>query len=241
MLNYANIGRLDKCVLQKCIYGSCNKTLCNFKEFNKYIKNSGVDIVKLKKPFKYNEAETVNIELKNILNNILTTVSNGDNIIISSNITGNGKTTYATWLGAAYLLYKKEPGYYARCLYNDVQYPLFFIGETNLLSINKNRYLNDATKELYLKYDYICKNTELLIYDDLGTCSSDDYKNWLITIIDYRISKKLSTIYTSNYDYKQLFNALSSRLHDRVIDNTIYIQFKAKSVRGLKRVINYDN
>lgn len=157
-------------------------------------------------------------------------------LYLYSQATGTGKTTTACallneYVIRRYLWYVSEQkavpqylGYYIDLTELQVNF--------NMASMSHNQEgINDVHKIIER-----CKQVELLVLDDLGTRSvTDAFKGIMYAMIDYRVSKGLRTIYTSNESLEQLRHIFDERLYDRIRDKCIPLVFEGESKRGKRR------
>ena len=81
------------------------------------------------------------------------------------------------------------------------------------------------------------KKTPFVVLDDLGLRqASDAFRADLHTIINYRVTNGLPTVYTSNIPVEELETVFDRRFYDRVRDKkqTAVIAFKGESQRGVR-------
>ena len=160
------------------------------------------------------------VRLQEIKDNILDFVKSGNNLLIASSTTGNGKTTWAIKL---LLKYFDEiwagNGFRRRGL---------FIHVPTLLSKLKNfddPGLND--------YKNLLVNADIIIWDDIASTvlSQYDYSQ-LLSFIDQRILSKKSNIFTSNAVKQEDFEkAIGIKLTSRVLHTSEIIIFSGKDRR----------
>src|SRR5690606_28003016 len=82
------------------------------------------------------------------------------------------------------------------------------------------------------------KKTPFVICDDIGVRSSTTgFGADLHTIINYRVTNGLPTIYTSNIPVEELETVFDRRFYDRVRDKkqTAVVSFKGESQRGVRK------
>lgn len=153
-------------------------------------------------------------KLKEIKDNIVDFVSGGNQLLIYSKITGNGKTSWSIKLLQAYFnkIWLSTP---LKC---------------RALFINVPSYLLGIKENLNHKVDYIehiKKNVlecDLVIWDDISNKTGTDFEiNNLLSIIDTRISNGKANIYTSNIEPDELKNYLDIRLGSRIANASIKI------------------
>ena len=154
--------------------------------------------------------------------NIVENVEEGKNLYLFSKTTGNGKTSWAT-----------------KIINEFIRKKVFSINITNLVY-----YVNtpDLLEELRLGYETgeyknimeKVKTAKLVLFDDIGAEKSNAWvRERLYTIINYRISEGLSTIYTSNLSIEELQINLGIRVGSRLRENTTIIELVGKDKRGI--------
>lgn len=162
--------------------------------------------------------------LADIKDNIFDFVKSGKNLYIYSENTGNGKSS---WL--AKLLKSYFNNVWAGNGFRKRGYFLYL--PTFLIELKESiRHPNDELDEL----KEFLKEVDLLCIDDIAASTLSEYEhNYLLYIIDTRLSNGLSTIYSSNLDEQQLLQYLGTRLKSRVFNNSQTIRLQGKDRRGL--------
>lgn len=160
--------------------------------------------------------------LNEIKENIKKYVENGNNLYITSNNTGNGKTSWAIKILLRYFNdVWSGNGFRVRGLF--IHVPTFLV---------KLKNFNNPMPEEYLEN---VRNADLVIWDDIA-CSG--LTNWeytqLLSFIDYRIFSGKSNIYTSNVaSEEKLSEAVGSRLGSRIYANSEVIELLGSDWRGM--------
>lgn len=163
-------------------------------------------------------------KLKGIENTIEQFVNNGDNLYIYSNITGNGKTAWATRFIQAYFN-KIWPKCSLSCKALFINVPKFFLELKHSLS-NPSAYID------HIKAN-IC-SADIVVWDEVATKAATEFEHEnLLSLIDYRINLGKSNIYTSNIFPEELEIKLGMRLYSRIINNSTIIQLRGQDKRGL--------
>lgn len=162
--------------------------------------------------------------LSNIERNITQFVNNGDNLFIYSSNVGNGKTSWAIRMIQSYLgSIWPESSITCRALFVNV--PRFLLSLK--ASISKTDEYVEHIKEHILDVD-------LVIWDEVGVKSLTAYEHeHLLNLINTRLDKKKSNIYTSNLYGDVLREKVGDRLYSRIINLSINIELKGKDKRGL--------
>ena len=164
------------------------------------------------------------IYLADIKDKIVDFVEKGENLYIYSTTTGNGKTTwlskllknyfYNVWAGNGF----KKRGYY-------IDLPTFFIELKEAIN-NPNEDLNEVKEFL--------KTVDLLCIDGISPLTLSEFElNYLMYVVEYRISNGLSTIYGSNLDEQGLLRFFGTRLKSRIFNNSKIVRLQGKDRRGL--------
>lgn len=122
------------------------------------------------------------------------------------------------------------------------QVPAYFL-DVNELQELYNRFTRngvpqeigeEASREYYYKIDK-AKKSPLVVFDDIGVRSATEaFRGDLHSVINYRVSNQLPSIYTSNIPIEELGNIYDMRLADRINDLTISFYFEGGSNRGLR-------
>lgn len=161
--------------------------------------------------------------LSEIKSNMPEFVGNGNNLYISSETTGNGKTSWAIKLMLKYFddIWAGN-GFNTRALFISV--PTFLIKCKDFE--NRDPEFENIKKELL--------SVDLVIWDDIASTnmSSYDYSQ-LLMYLDSRIAAGLSNIYTGNCtDRDRLCDRLGAKLASRIwTKNTEIIIFKGGDMR----------
>lgn len=162
--------------------------------------------------------------LAEIKENIVDFVNSGKNLYIYSENVGNGKTTWLAKLLKTYF-YHVWPGNGFTVRGYFVHLPTFLIELKENIRIENEEL--EQTKE-------ILKNVDLLCVDDIAASNLSEYEhNYLLYILDKRLSEGKSTLYSSNLDETNLVQYLGNRLKSRVFNNSKIIHLQGKDRRGL--------
>lgn len=164
-------------------------------------------------------------KLKDIEKDILNFVSSGENLYIYSSTCGNGKSSWSIRLIQAY--FNKCWSFSdLGCSALFISVPRFFlslkdsISETNEYVEHIKRYVLDAP---------------LVVWDDIATKSLTSYEHeHLLNLIDSRINKKLSNIYTSNISTQDLQKLVGDRLASRIVNKSIPIELRGRDKRAFR-------
>ena len=162
--------------------------------------------------------------LAEIKDNIVDFVKQGKNLYLYSENVGNGKSSWLAkilktyfnkvWAGNGF----KKRGYF-------LYLPTFLI-ELKESIRNPNPELDDLKEFL--------KTIDLLCIDDIAASTLSEYEhNYLLYIIETRLSNGLSTLYSSNLNEQNLLQYLGTRLKSRVFNNSKIIHLQGRDRRGL--------
>lgn len=166
-------------------------------------------------------------KLKAIQDDIFNFVTNGKNLLIFSEFTGNGKTEWAkklmfSWFNSIWF----KTDLVCRGLF--VSLPRFI----NAMKSNIN------TPNEYFNYiNSLIRDVDLVVWDelnykDLASSKSTFEHDYLLDVISYRHSTGKSNIYTSNYNLENISANLGTRLSSRIIGESINIELKGADKRS---------
>lgn len=171
------------------------------------------------------EDEQVFAELNQIKLNINQFVQKGNNLLIYSAHTGNGKTSWAAKILLEYISSNSKVMFSSGC-------PGLFINVSNFLNKKKLAITNSSLLDEVQDLEQKIINSKLVVFDDLGVKDISPYEmNALYYWIDERTSNLKSTIYTSNLAPKQLEASLDPRVYSRVINYSILKEIKGGDSR----------
>ena len=164
--------------------------------------------------------------LEDVRNNIVEEVQRGLNIVITSTIVGNGKTSWAVRLLQRYLAETALDG-------RMVEKGMFVVSAQLLTEFGDYNYFQ-TMKEFLERFEKL-KTCDLLVIDEIGggSLTKASYP-YLYDLVNYRVDNNLSTIYTTNYTDEEVINLLGQRLYSRIYDTSVVIEFEASNVRGLE-------
>lgn len=164
--------------------------------------------------------------LKNYMDHVEENVELGEGLYIWSDGVGNGKTSWACKIMSHY--FRKiafKSGLENEGLY--IYLPTF-------LDDLRSSY-NEAPDPEFMEVLSMMKNCKLLIMDDIGAEKSSEWVNErLLSIINTRIMKGLSTIYTSNMSLIEQEEHVGKRIASRIIGSTKEIHLTGADKRGCK-------
>jgi DNA replication protein DnaC len=210
-------------------YGSpeCNASCIRYMEMDFLMQNSGIPRNKQYSVLLTPSKEDVQafLTLKEIKNDIIAFVENGESVYIYSHNFGNGKTTWAIKLMQKYF-----DGVWAgngfRCRGIFIHVPTF------LTKIKEGISRKDEDFET-LKSRLM--TVDLVIWDDIAATKLGDFDHAnLLTYIDQRKLNQLSNIYTGNLHQDELQEALGNRLASRVWNDSTLVKFVGADRRGIR-------
>jgi DNA replication protein DnaC len=205
----------------------CNASCIRYMEMDFLMQNSGIPRNKqysvLLTPSKQDVQAFVT--LKEIKDDIIAFVENGESVYIYSHNFGNGKTTWAIKLMQKYFD-DVWAGNGFRCRGIFIHVPTF------LTKIKEGISRKDEDFET-LKSRLM--TVDLVIWDDIAATKLGDFDHAnLLTYIDQRKLNQLSNIYTGNLDQDELQEALGNRLASRVWNDSIRVKFVGADRRGIR-------
>lgn len=163
--------------------------------------------------------------LVNIEKNIEIFVAEKQNLYIHSSNCGNGKTSWAVRMLAAYLD-RIWPQSELTCRVLFISVPRFLIASKEKISA-KNEYF-DHIKDNYLKAD-------IVVWDDVAAKVGTEYEiSQLLSMIDARLTIEKTNIFTSNLNHVQMASALGERITSRICNKSIDIELHGSDKRGLQ-------
>jgi len=179
-------------------------------------------------PTLYPDADGTDLDifkkLADIERNALDFVSNGRNLFLYSNTTGNGKTAWSKKILLSYFnQIWEDTDLEPRGLFIDVQ-KLFYSMRDSIR--NENEY-----------YEYIreaVSKVDLVVWDELAVRDVSDWeKTTFLMFINERLDNGKANIFTSNMFGDTLRDLIGDRLYSRVVQNSKLIEFKGKDKRAL--------
>lgn len=162
------------------------------------------------------------IQLADIKDDIVNFVKNGENLYIFSKNPGNGKTTWTAKLLLKYFEQVWSTNAYA-------ERGLFISVTDFLINIRLSGFNNTNNLAMMQKI----KSIDLVVWDDIAVTelTAQDL-DVLYSLINTRIMNGLSNIFTGNLNDEQLLSILGPRMHSRVWENSIQVEFKGTDRRG---------
>ena len=219
---------MDNCFLyNNCNHKNCDKFCPRHLKSAFLLEASGLPKSKWTKTTLVLDPDGTDLEafkqLKDIESKIVSFVKNGVNLFIHSPISGNGKSSWLAkllksyfnqvWAGNGF----KKRGYF-------LNLPTFLINLKESIR-NPNSDFDDLKEFL--------KEVDLLCLDDIAASSLSEFEhNYLLYIIETRISNGLSTFYSSNLNEQNLLQYLGTRLKSRIFNNSQVICLQGQDRRG---------
>lgn len=149
-------------------------------------------------------------------------VQEGNNLYLYSARAGNGKTTWAIKLMLSYFQTIME--------HNGDKCRGLFINVEQFFYEKKNNMSNPSYR--FSEMEKLITEVDLVIWDDFGNRRLTDYEFGLMyTLINDRIDNNKSNIYTSNMIDGDLYSNVGSRIADRVLGTTEFVEFINPSQR----------
>lgn len=204
----------------------CSIDCIRYSEIDFLLKHSGLPLDLRGKTILYPDKVDLQAfyELANIKDNIVNFVKEGHNLYLYSDNVGNGKSSwlakllktyfYNVWAGNGY----KVRGYF-------LNIPTFLIKLKENIRLQEEDM--DELKEIILNVDLLCM-------DDIAASTLSEFEhNYLLYIIEYRLSNKKSILYSSNMDESGLVTYLGNRLKSRVFNSSKIIRLQGMDRRGI--------
>ena len=157
------------------------------------------------------------------LTNINDFVLTGKNLLIYSENPGNGKTEWSkklllSWFDSIWSS-------------TDLECRGLFVSLPKLISAMKS---NISKSNEY--FQYVNENlltADIVVWDEMNYKDYSEFEHeYLLNVIDQRMSMGKSNIFTTNFRLDEIRKKLGSRLSSRVINNSIKVEFKGKDKRG---------
>lgn len=163
--------------------------------------------------------------LDEIRHNAKAFVNGGGNLFICSNVTGNGKTSWAI---------KIMQNYFNQIWAgNNYQTRGLFLSVPQLLSLQS---MGFSDKEAMVRLDAlldVAMEVDLLVWDDIAsTEATKPQQNMLQGLLDHRLNEGKANIYTGNMQGMPLRAALGQRLYSRIETNSEVVVLMGRDMRG---------
>lgn len=163
-------------------------------------------------------------KLNEIKQNIEDFVNSGNNLLITSTMTGNGKSSWAIKLLMSYLdvIWYRAP----------LEPMALFVNVPTFIFETKSAFGKSSEYVEYIK-DNVLK-CPLIVWDDIGLKTLTPYEQDLLyTYINRRIDMNMCNIFTTNLDAESFKTCMGDRLYSRVYNGSQVIIFYSPDHRGL--------
>ena len=166
-------------------------------------------------------------ELDDIRNNIKEFVDSGNNILICSNNSGNGKTTWSIKLLKSYIKSVSDKSFK-----NDT--PALFVNVNSFLNEKKLAINDPSLNEKIQRMEKSILSAKLVVFDDIADKNLSEYDmNMMYYWLDYRTANLKSCIFTTNQLPEQLKKTLSGKVYSRVVNYSIVKYITDGDHRGI--------
>lgn len=214
--------KIQECWYKDVCQNECSNTCIRYLEMKYLIDNSNIPKSK-QYPVILQAGKDYNAfcELADIKDDIVAFVEEGCNLYITSECTGNGKTTWSIKLMLKYFdKIWAGNGFRVRGL---------FVHVPTLLNQLKN-----FNKPLSEEYKHNLLECDLVVWDDIASTdmSAYDYSQ-LLSYVDQRIFSEKANIFTGNLPTcESLAKAVGEKLASRIYRSGTVVEFKGKDRRG---------
>ncbi len=217
-------------LLDKCNKIDCDRFCQRYFKMNFYYDEALIDLNQrhhIKLLLDQDERDRQSFErLSLIEKNIVDYVKSGNNLLIYSNQTGNGKTSWALRMVESYLdkIWAKSE---LKCKVLFVLVPKYLLGIKENIS-EPNEYIKHIKNNIL--------DADIVIWDDIGTKAATSWEHeHLMSCISARINLGKSNIFTTNLSLDELHQALGDRLYSRVVIGSEKIKLVGLDKRGLSK------
>jgi len=167
------------------------------------------------------------LQLANIEKNIKNFVQTGQNLYIHSYTCGNGKTSWAIRMIQAYfnaIWYESNFG----CQGLFISVPRFLIELKNSIS-GRSEYVE------FIKARVL--TADIVVWDDIATKVGTEFElNQLLNLINMRIEKGKTNVFTSNLGARDLEKTMGERLASRIVNRSVDIELHGIDKRHLNLI-----
>lgn len=168
--------------------------------------------------------------LANIKDKIDLFVKQHQNLLISSNTVGNGKTTWACKILLSYI-----NNYACNYAYPNSM-PVLFINVPEFLMKKKLAINDPKILEEVSELEKGIFEAKIVVFDDIATKTASEYdKELLYVYVNSRINNLLTSIYTTNVLEDDLEAELGERLTSRIIGESNVIKLLGPAMRGYNK------
>lgn len=167
-------------------------------------------------PTSYNpvpQLKEYNYDLKQYAKNLVTRVSQGEGLYLWSKHPGTGKTSIACLL----LLKELKHTWYSAVM-EDIRTPVLYLNTVELMDKLRSS-MNRPDEDFTDLWDeqFTNRAPKLLLLDDIGAEKPSEWvRERLYSLINYRVSNRLATIFTSNCPPTQLEEQVGPRIASRI-------------------------
>ena len=171
------------------------------------------------------------VQLANIEKEIVSFVESGQNLFIHSYGCGNGKTSWAVRMLQAYFgkIWSRST---FSCQGLFISVPRYLIELKNNIS-NKSDYVTFINK-------YVL-DADIVVWDDIATKVGTEFElNNLLNLINMRMDKGKTNIFTSNLGARELTTSLGERLTSRIVNRSVDIELHGADKRHLNLITGED-
>lgn len=212
---------IDNCWYKDVCNQECTSSCIRYLEMSYLMSNSDIPYIlqyppKLEAGVDYDKY----VRLQEIKDNIVSFVEAGNNLLIASNTTGNGKTTWSVKLMLKYF-----DSIWAG---NGFRKRGMFVHVPTLLAKLKN--FDDP---MLMNYKDTLSKIDLVIWDDIASTNLSQYDySQLLSLIDQRVLAKKANIFTSNVIREDDFvKSVGVKLTSRILHTSEIIIFNGKDRR----------
>lgn len=161
-------------------------------------------------------------QVMSIRNNLREFVAGGRNVLLQSAKCGNGKTSWGIKLLQKQIELNSKQSLV----------PAYFVYVPSLL-LEARKSINNRNNTFEFLQNML-QTCPLVLFDEIGGIPLKDYDLLILsTIIETRINRQLSSIFTTNCENDVLKINLGDRLFDRINRLSTVITFKGNSMRGI--------
>lgn len=204
----------------------CNASCVRYMEMHYLMENSGIPKNRQHGIALTPAKEDVSafIALREVKEDIVDFVNNGESIYIYSSNFGNGKTSWAIKLLQNYFDEVWACNGF-RCRGIFIHVPTFLTKIKECISKTDEEF--DLLRSRLMTVD-------LVVWDDIASTKLSDFDHTnLLTYIDQRKLQCLANVYTGNLQQNELQDALGNRLASRVWNDSMTVRFSGADRRGV--------
>ena len=181
------------------------------------------NIPKAYAPTEYNPVpviKSLNYDLRKFAQDLQYQISKGNGLYLWSTSTGTGKTSIA-----CLLLLKALKYLWYQSAIEESPTPVRYFNVVELLDkLRSNMNTPDSQFSNVWANQFTELAPKIILLDDIGAEKPSEWvRERLYSLINYRVANGLSTLYTSNYDPKQLEDQVGARIASRVFSTKTLI------------------